>query len=185
MIREHRRPRKGLDSPASSGSPSGGASIAPDAPGPDDSAGIESEVAAAAALPRIPLAGLSRRRLAWVLAAVVAAWVLFTFARQVGEAADASARAERARATNASLATQLERLQAELTIIQEPRFVALQARAYGVGGHGERGFTLAAGAPSLPPDAPGSASQRIGYREVRRTPLEAWLTLLFGRPSGG
>lgn len=185
MIREHRRPRGGTGSPASAGSPPGGASVSLDAQGPESSAGTEPDETGATAFPAIPLAGFNRRRLAWILAAVVATWVLFTFARQVGEAADASARADRARATNTSLATELARLQAELTLIQEPRFVSLEARAYGVGARGERGFTLAAGAPSLPPDAPGSASQRIGHRDVRRTPLEAWLTLLFGTPSGG
>ncbi len=136
-------------------------------------------------LPAVSFLGLDRRRLAWALAAVVAAWILLTFARQVGEAADAAARADRARAENATLAAQLDRLRAELQLIQEPRYVALQARAFGVGGRGERQFTLQAGAPSLPPDAPGSASQRIGYREVARTPLDAWIELLFGAGPGG
>ena len=179
MIREHRRPREPGGTPRS-------ADPAPVAPQTPVSSSPETQAAAATtALPSIPLAGLNRRRLAWILAAAVAAWILFTFARQVGEAAEAVARADRARAANSTLAVQLDRLRAELELIQEPRYVALQARAYGVGGRGERQFTLEVGAPSLPPDAPGSASKRIGYREVTRTPLEAWITLLFGAPPGG
>ena len=44
------------------------------------------------------------------------------------------------------------------------------------------GFTLAAGAPSLAPNAPGSASVRLGA-PTSTNPLDRWLTLLFG-PSG-
>jgi hypothetical protein len=140
------------------------------------------EVAAVAApsLANLPIVGLTRRRLAWIVAALVAGWILFTFARQVGEAADATARAERVRAENATVSAELERLTAELTFIQDPRFVAQQARAYGIGTRKERPFTLAADASPVPVDAPGSDTRRIGYREVVRTPLEAWGQLLFG-----
>jgi hypothetical protein len=183
MIREHRRPREGAAAPAPaddrlSATPSDAVPAAPGLAGP-------AAAATPAQLPSIPLAGLTRRRLAWILAAAVAVWILFTFARQVSEAADATARAERARAANATLIDQLERLRAELAFIQQPEFVALQARAYGVGGRGERQFTLSAGAPTLPPDAPGSATQRVGYRVETRTPLDAWITLLFDPGSGG
>ena len=41
-------------------------------------------------------------------------------------------------------------------------------------------FALAADAPSLPPDAPGSAALRVGGQSTARSPLEAWLDLLFG-----
>jgi hypothetical protein len=188
MIREHRRPRGGVppsaaeDAPATA-VPRDGARTASE---PPDAAGGGGQVSAARAqLPEIPLAGFTRRRLAWILAALVAAWILFTFGRQVGDAADASARAERARATNTTLAAELDRLRAELAFIQQPKYVALQARAFGVGGRGERQFTLAAGAPTLPPDAPGSATQRIGYRVVTRSPFDAWLIVLFGSRSGG
>jgi hypothetical protein len=118
------------------------------------------------------------------VACVVAGWILLAFARQVGEAAEATARADRTRAENASISAELDRLRAELAFIQEPRFIALQARAYGVGGRRERPFTLGVAAPPLPPDAPGSASQRVGYRTVERTPLEAWIQVLFGGRPG-
>ena len=41
-------------------------------------------------------------------------------------------------------------------------------------------FSLAPDAPPLPKDAPGSASVRLGADTTRVTPLESWLTLLFG-----
>jgi cell division protein FtsB len=196
VIREHRRPRESVAAPPSPDreaagrgghrQASGASTGTPDAWVPEDVPGADAAAASVPAkLPAVSFLGLDRRRLAWALAAIVAAWILFTFARQVGEAADASARAERARAANATLAAELDRLRAELQLIQEPRYIALQARAFGVGGRGERQFTLEAGAPTLPPDAPGSASKRIGYREVTRTPLEAWIQLLFGPPAGG
>jgi len=183
MIREHRRPREGAAAPAQAderqpAAPREAVTAAP---------GVAEPAAAAtpAQLPALPLAGLTRRRLAWILAAAVAVWILFTFARQVSEAADATARAERARTANTTLLAELDRLRAELAFIQRPEYVGLQARAYGVGGRGERQFTLAAGAPTLPPDAPGSATQRVGYRVETRTPLDAWITLLFDPGSGG
>ena len=40
-------------------------------------------------------------------------------------------------------------------------------------------FTVAA-PPSLPPNAPGSAAVRLGGGTDRPSPLEAWLSLLFG-----
>jgi hypothetical protein len=135
-------------------------------------------------LPPVAVAGLTRKRLAWIVACVVAGWILFTFARQVGEAADATARADRARADNASISAELGRLQGELAYIQQPRFVAQQARAYGVGGRREHPFTLQVGAAALPADAPGSASQRIGFRTTERTPLQAWIQVLFGPAPG-
>lgn len=135
-------------------------------------------------LPSVAVAGLSRKRLAWIVACVVAGWILLTFARQVGEAADATARADRARAENGSIAAELARLQGELAYIQQPRFVAQQARAYGVGGRREHPFTLQVGSPPLPADAPGSASQRVGYRATERSPLQAWIQVLFGPAPG-
>ena len=44
-------------------------------------------------------------------------------------------------------------------------------------------FALAAGAPVLPADAPGSASVRLGAPPLDKTPLDTWLEVLFG-PQG-
>jgi hypothetical protein len=145
---------------------------------------LEEAPATPPSLPSVAVAGLSRKRLAWIVACVVAGWILLTFARQVGEAADATARADRARAENGSIAAELGRLEGELAYVQQPRFVAQQARAYGVGGRREHAFTLQVDAPPLPADAPGSASQRVGYRTTERSPLQAWIQVLFGPAPG-
>jgi hypothetical protein len=109
--------------------------------------------------------------MAILVGALLVAWIVFVFARQVSEAAAATSRAD--------LVAGLER---ELERIGDRRFILQQARGYGLGGPHEIAFSLAAGAPSLPPDAPGSASVRLGAT-TSSSPLEHWLTLLFG-PGG-
>ena len=47
-------------------------------------------------------------------------------------------------------------LEHELEVIQEPAFIAQQARGYGLGGPREIPFSLGPGASPLPSDAPGS-----------------------------
>jgi hypothetical protein len=74
-------------------------------------------------------------------------------------------------------------LQTDLARVQDHRFVQLQARAIGLGGPGEIPFTLAADAPALAPDAPGSASARLGAEVDSRSPVDVWLATLFG-PGG-
>ena len=130
-------------------------------------------------LASLPIAGISQRRMATLIGALVAAWIIVLFARQVGEASAASARAEAMIADNVTRHAQVAALDRELARIQQPRFVLLQARAHGLGGHNEIAFTLDPGAPPLPADAPGSAGQRVGA-PVPVSPLERWLTLLFG-----
>ncbi len=146
------------------------------APGRPPSGSPEPDLAA------LPIAGLSRRQVASIVGALVAAWIIILFARQVGDASAASARADAMIADNAARKAQVAALDRELTRIQESRFVLLQARAHGLGGHNEIAFTLDPGAPPLPSDAPGSAAQRVGA-PTPVSPLDRWLTLLFG--SGG
>jgi hypothetical protein len=133
-------------------------------------------------LAALPIAGLSQRKVATILGALVAAWIIILFARQVGDASAASARADAMIADNASRKSQVAALDRELARIQQPRFVLLQARAHGLGGHNEIAFTLDPGAPPLAADAPGSAALRVGAA-APISPLDHWLTLLFG--SGG
>ena len=133
-------------------------------------------------LAALPIAGLSQRKVATILGALVAAWIIILFARQVGDASAASARADVMIADNASRKAQVAALDRELARIQQSRFVLLQARAHGLGGHNEIAFTLDPGAPPLPADAPGSAALRVGA-PTPVSPLDRWLTLLFG--SGG
>lgn len=131
----------------------------------------------------LPVAGLTRRRIALLLGALVAAWVIVLFARQVGQASEASARADAMRASNAALTTTVASLQSEVALIQRQEFVEQQARAYRLGTPREIPFTLADNAPSLPPDAPGSAAVRLGSVTEKPSPLASWIKLLFG-PGG-
>jgi hypothetical protein len=130
-------------------------------------------------LSALPIAGITQRRLAIILGALVAAWMVLLFARQVGEASAASARAEAMIAENAARQAEIAALERELDRIQQRRYVLLEARAHGLGGHKEIAFTLDPDAPPLPPDAPGSAAVRVGAPE-NVSPLESWLTVLFG-----
>lgn len=146
------------------------------APGQSAPGSAEPDLAA------LPIAGLSQRKVATILGALVAAWIIILFARQVGDASAASARAEAMIADNATRKAQVAALDRELARIQQSRFVLLQARAHGLGGHNEIAFTLDTDAPPLPSDAPGSAAQRVGAPDPV-SPLDHWLALLFG--SGG
>jgi cell division protein FtsB len=139
----------------------------------------------ASPFPGLPLegfgvVGITRRRVVWLLAAILATWVVIVFARQVGEASTASAQASRIENDNAQLAANVAALQRELDTIQQEPFVMQEARANGLGRPNERPFRLAPGASPLPPDAPGSAITRLGSIGHRQTPLESWLSLLFG-----
>jgi hypothetical protein len=112
-------------------------------------------------------------------ALVLGTWIVITLARQVGDASAASARADALRASNGELRGGVAALQRELDTVSSQRFVDLQARAYGLGTSREIPFALAADAPALPADAPGSASVRLGS-EDGRSPVETWLEVLFG-----
>jgi len=130
-------------------------------------------------LATLPIAGITRRRMATLLGVVLAGWIIIVFARQVSEASAATGRAEAMIATNADRRAQVAGLERELEQIQQQTFVMQQARAYGLGTPHEIAFSLAAGAPPLDANAPGSASVRLGARSSG-SPLEHWLALLFG-----
>lgn len=130
-------------------------------------------------LSALPIAGITQRRVAIALGVLIAAWVILLFARQVGDAAAASGRAEAMVAQNAVRHAEIAGLERELDRIQQPRFILQQARAHGLGGHKEIAFTLDPDAPPLPDDAPGSAALRVGAPPAV-SPLESWLSLLFG-----
>lgn len=128
----------------------------------------------------LPMPSLSRRRVITAAGILLAGVLGLSFAQQVGEATAASAKAEQLRAANAALRTEVERLERDLGQVQDLRFIRLEGRAYGLGGKREIPFALAEGAPSLAPDAPGSASVRLGAEQAAGTPLDAWLDVLFG-----
>ncbi len=130
-------------------------------------------------LSALPIAGITQRRAAILLGVLLAAWIVLLFARQVGDASAASGRAEAMIVANAVRQAEIAGLERELDRIQQRRFILLQARGHGLGGHNEIAFTLDPGAPSLPDDAPGSAALRVGAAAAV-SPLESWLNLLFG-----
>jgi hypothetical protein len=128
----------------------------------------------------LPMPSLSRRRVVTAAGILAAALLTLGFARQVGEAAAATDRAEDLRAANAALRQEVEGLQSDLNRVQDPRFIKLAGRAFGLGGPGEIPFALAADAPPLAADAPGSASVRLGAAPHVTSPLDAWIEALFG-----
>lgn len=130
-------------------------------------------------LAALPIAGITQRRVAVLLGALIAAWIVILFARQVGDASAASSRAAAMIAENGVRHAEIAGLERELNRIQQRRFVLQQARAHGLGGHNEIAFTLDPDAPALPVDAPGSAALRVGA-PASISPLESWLDILFG-----
>jgi cell division protein FtsB len=132
-------------------------------------------------LSRLPVAGgITRRRVAFLAAAFVSAWIVVVFARQVGEASAAANRAEQMRLANVELAADVASLERELELIQRQEYILQQARGYRLGIPNEIPFSLSPDAPPLAADAPGSAAVRLGAGEPPVTPLESWLSLLFG-----
>lgn len=131
-------------------------------------------------LAALPIAGITRRRAATALSGILAAWIIIVFARQVGEASAATARADDIEAGNAARRAQVAALERELDLIARQRYIEQQARGFGLGTAREIAFTLAADAPPLPADAPGSAALRVGATVDDVTPLDRWLTVLFG-----
>jgi cell division protein FtsB len=133
----------------------------------------------------LSVAGITRRRAAFALAALVTVWVVAVFARQVGDASAATARADRIRAENVEIAANVADLRSELQLIQTQSYIEQQARGYGLGNPRERPFALAGEADPLPSDAPGSAGLRLGAQSEKRSPFESWLSVLFGPDPGG
>lgn len=140
----------------------------------------EPQAAAVVDLASLPIVGLTRRRMAIIAAAMLAAWIVIAFARQVSDASAAATRAQDIATGNAMLRLEVAAMERELDAIARQRFVEQQARAYGVGGAHEIPFALAPGAPPLAADAPGSAAVRLGVEGDDVSPLERWLTVLFG-----
>ncbi len=131
----------------------------------------------------LPVAGLTRRRIALLLTAVVASWVLLLFAHQVGQAAEAAARVEAMQQANAARQATVAALEGELTLVGQRAYVVQQARQYRLGSSDEIPFSLAADAPPLASDAPGSVGMMLGRSAEPSSPVESWLRLLFG-PGG-
>lgn len=131
----------------------------------------------------VSIAGITRRHVAWAAAALLAIWILVVFARQVGDASAASSQAAQLALDNAALAAEVDQLQNEVDLIVQPSYVALQARANQLGRPHEIAFSLSPSIAAPVDGSPGSASVRLGAKVDRQTPLESWLSLLFG-PGG-
>jgi cell division protein FtsB len=131
-------------------------------------------------LSALPVTGFTRRRMAFLGAGLLASWVVIAFAHQVSDASAATARLDGLKAANTQLAGQVAGLEREYQLIQNETWVSQQARGYGLGAGREIAFTLGPGAPPLADDAPGSAAHRLGTTTSSPSPLESWLTLLFG-----
>jgi hypothetical protein len=136
-------------------------------------------------LAALGIAGVSRRRLAWIGLTAAAVVIVVGFAGQATEAARATTRVIDERAQNAVVAAETEALRKELDLVTQERWVLQQARAYRLGSRTERPFALAPGAPDLAADAPGSPLRRLGADTKRPSPLESWLDVLFGPAPGG
>ena len=131
-------------------------------------------------LSALSVAGIKKRRVGWLCAALAAAWIVVIFARQASEGATAAARADQVASENAALAAEVAALEHEKQMIEKPEYIAQQARGIRLGGPNEIPFTLDPSVPSPGPNAPGSAATAVGADEERVTPLESWLSLLFG-----
>ena len=131
-------------------------------------------------LSSISIAGITRRRVGFVAAALMSAWIVLVFARQASEASEAAARADQIARDNATLAAEVASLEQELQLIRRPEYIAQQARAYGIGSPVEIPFTVDPSVPAPGPDAPGSAALRLGAPQDPGSPLDTWLSLLFG-----
>jgi hypothetical protein len=155
---------------------------------PDEAVGSSPDASPTATAPRrqppslegLAVAGFTRRRVAGLVGAMVVAWILVAFARQIGDAATKAAEADRARLANADLAAAVSSLQRELELVQRQVYIEQQAHGIGLGQARDHAFALEPGAPPLPADAPGSAAVRLGAAAASPSPLDSWLSVLFG-----
>jgi cell division protein FtsB len=133
----------------------------------------------AVALPPLPRPRLRPTRLGIgvVVAIVVALWFVLAFARTMTQLNDATARTAAVRADNAALTQRLAAAQTEADLLQSDAYLRFAARSFGMGGPGERAFGLAPGAPSPAGIVPLGAAPTAN---VAASPLENWLSLLFG-----
>lgn len=154
-----------------------GTSSATDGAGP---VGTPEAAPPAPSLAGLGVAGITRRRVAWVGLTIAAAWIVVGFAGQAAEASRAGERLEAEQALTAQAAAETEALRRELALVAEERWVLQQARAFQLGTTKERTFALDPAAPPLPADAPGSEVRRVGAEVEERTPLDSWLEVLFG-----
>jgi len=128
----------------------------------------------------LSVAGITRRRVGFAAAGLLSIWIVVVFARQVGDATTAANRATQLAADNAALAAEVEALQIEVDEITDPNHIAIAAHGYQLGDPREVPFSLDPSVAAPADGAPGSASVRLGATTEHQTPLDSWLSLLFG-----
>lgn len=122
---------------------------------------------------------LRRSHLVLVAVAIVGVWLMFVFAKALGDVDHATAIHQGIAAEAATLQNRLDADRRELELVQTDAFQKMQARAYGMGATGEKVFVLPQDAPSPAPITPLGATTTRTVSEAE-TPLDAWLRLLFG-----
>ena len=141
-------------------------------------------VAATTAVPdlaALPIAGITRRRIAILAGAMLAAWIVIAFARQVGEASAATARADDIASANAALRTEVAALERELDLIARQRYIEQQAPGLRPGRPArDRLHARARTRRRCPPTRRARPRSGSAPGATRVAPLERWLTVLFG-----
>jgi cell division protein FtsB len=123
---------------------------------------------------------LRRLHLVLMLIAVVGVWLVFVFARALGDVDRATARQAQIDSEAVTLQQRLDADHRELLLVQTDAFQRLQARAYGMGAPGEVVFSLPQDAPPAVPISPLGGGQTVATSADPATPLDAWLKILFG-----
>ena len=124
---------------------------------------------------------LRRMHLVLIVVGVIAVWLVFVFAGSIGDLDRATARQQQVTTEANTIQARLDADKRELAIVQTDSFQRLQARAYGMGAAGEIVFSLPADAPSPQPITPlGASSAAASSATTAQSPLDAWLSLLFG-----
>jgi hypothetical protein len=118
-----------------------------------------------------------RRLIGGMLVTLVAGWLTVTLVGAVTHARQLRAEVTDLRQETQQLRERVAAGQAEIELIAGDAFLTLEARAYGMGGHGERAFALAPGAPAPRPITPlGADSAPLPPPD----PFEELLDLLLG-----
>ena len=112
--------------------------------------------------------------------ALLVALFVVEFGRNLVGVIQVNARLAQLRDETAALQARADALTAERVLLDDAAFLDLVARGYNLGSPVERPFVLAADAPELPVDAPGSAERRLGAATPQRSPIDVWLEILFG-----
>ena len=109
--------------------------------------------------------GFRLRRLHLVLIglAIIGVWLVFVFARALGDVDHATSRQQTVADEASALQARLDADRRELVLVQTDAFQRLQARAYGLGGRGRAGVLAAAGRAVTPTDH--SARRRSEVRD--------------------